>query len=1491
MRLPRFRAVRRHPSRHKRLSHREPLGPRSRRLVLEPLEDRRLLSLVFSPPAPLNTNAAYDSGKDMSVAIATDGDGNWVAVWSSDDDLGGSIEVDSDILFAHSTDNGRTWTSPTALNTNADTDSGDDGSPELATDGEGNWVAVWTSSDDLGGTVGTDHDILFARSMDDGYTWSAPVALSTDGGSGRFDYDPQVVIDDTGTWVVVWVSDEDPHSPCDSGVFLARSANFGLSWTQPVALNTGAGDCDDQSPYLTTDGSGNWVVVWCSAGDLGGTIGTDLDIFVSRSENRGVTWTDPVALNNDAHSDTYIDHLPCVATDRAGSWVSVWSRAIAGQGVAELLVARSDNNGRTWSDPSPFITYPGSDISNDNSPRMMSDGAGYWVAVWNSFDYGGMTGDHEALVSESHDNGYTWSDPLRLNSDSDSLRDTYPEVATDGAGNWVVVWNSIDDLGGTIGTTDPFEYDILVVTAARFDWGDAPIAFSSTVFPDGAHHVVAPSFCLGHRLDDETNAQQDVHATGDDLRGIDDEDGVVWDGPLVPGQMASVTVFVTDQDDRGGLLNAWIDFDKDHEWTDAEEHILSDAAVHAGPNQFPFLVPGGIPTGVTFARFRLSTQAGLGPGGIAPDGEVEDYEVHIVESGFGTIRGQAWDDLTNTGVRDPDDPGLDGVLVRLLDANTGGLLVETTTGSVDYDGTPGIDPFSERGLYEFVNVPVGRYEILVIDPDYRLRTYPPDGAKHVVTVWADSKVGYWPVEAPPSAGPSSNWVAGPWAGDEDEFFSVMDIEIDLPDSSGEFDGDPDDVIHLSGTTRVARGEPSGDPAEVDTEIVAMHLVGEGANLGRVTVFAGDGEANLSHDGDLYSPGIVIQSLDPESAGSDFGIRVRLEIPGQGLELLNDSDDPIHVSSSISQFPPYGEAHQWLGNTVSLFDPRHEERARILDLTYTPQVGLDFGSRRQTDWGDAPGDTYPTWAVGNGARHPILPGFFLGSDVDDEPDGQPNADATGDDVGERDDEDGVTFLTPLIPTQMASIEVAASADGYLDAWIDFGDDGRWYQPGDQIFASRPLVEGPNRLDFIVPAGALVTPKTFARFRFSSTGGLQYDGPAVDGEVEDYGVRIGVLGGEKWVQEPDLTVNGYSLDVSDIGGDTRTLADDFECTRAGRLTEVRFWGSWFADMKGELTNVHLGVYGDDPAGPGGSDPANTYAQPDGLLWEMDFGPGDYSEQLTAIVNPGGAEWGGYWWDPLYSMEPWAEGEQQVWEYRLQVPPAEAFLQTGTPASPIVYWLAVGVSTNSAPFGWRTRPSAEHFGSGTVHDTGGWDELYYPLTQDPIDMAFGMTYQADSMEIDWGDAPNPRPAALGEYPTLAGSNGAGHLVTPGFNLGASVDADTDGQQDPDALGDDDDGNDDEDGVDLGGPLAVGQATQITVTVTDTIGAGGFLNAWIDFDQNGAWTDPGEQVIVKQPVTDGTNTFDLTVPPAAARGGDVRPLPLEHIWRLAARRRRPRR
>ena len=163
----------------------------------------------------------------------------------------------------------------------------------------------------------------------------------------------------------------------------------------------------------------------------------------------------------------------------------------------------------------------------------------------------------------------------------------------------------------------------------------------------------------------------------------------------------------------------------------------------------------------------------------------------------------------------------------------------------------------------------------------------------------------------------------------------------------------------------------------------------------------------------------------------------------------------------------------------------------------PQVEMDYG--------DAPDPAYQTLSANDGARHIVDGLTILGYLIDAEADAWQSPDATGDDLDNFADEDGIIFDSGLISGSMASITVIASTPGYLNAWIDFDGNGDWDDGHDQIFLDTPVNAGDNYVNINVPAG-LSQVTTFARFRITTYTGVGYFGLATDGEVEDYEVEI-------------------------------------------------------------------------------------------------------------------------------------------------------------------------------------------------------------------------------------------------------------------------------------------------------------------------------------------------------------------------------------------------
>ncbi len=417
----------------------------------------------------------------------------------------------------------------------------------------------------------------------------------------------------------------------------------------------------------------------------------------------------------------------------------------------------------------------------------------------------------------------------------------------------------------------------------------------------------------------------------------------------------------------------------------------------------------------------------------------------------------------------------------------------------------------------------------------------------------------------------------------------------------------------------------------------------------------------------------------------------------------------------------------------IYPPGHEMQGESIDLAFVIATEPHAGA----DWGDAPDPTYPTLGASFGANHTIVPGVMMGASIDSEPDGQPDFFATGDDNDGSDDEDGVVFVTPLMPGMPATVEVTTSCGGFIDEWIDFDGDGTWAGLNEQI-AAGVWVAGSSifPIAFNVPATAGPGP-TFARFRFNTAGPISYAGPAPDGEVEDYRVQIEDGLEYKWIQWPDLSTTGIDVHVME----PLILADDYLCEMPGWVNEITIWGSWLNDYMPEgaypgLVDFILSFHADIPESISGL----GYSTPGEVLWCEYFPIGSFDvEQWWPGIEEGWLEP----YDGLYTFP----ADWTCWRYYFHLPVEESFHQLGTPDNPIVYWLDVQAIPHDpdAFFGWKT--SLDHWnddavwGEGWEPYIGPWYELRYPQGHpywpESIDLAFTLRHEIDT-DVDEAPAP---------------------------------------------------------------------------------------------------------------------------------------------------------
>ncbi len=179
-----------------------------------------------------------------------------------------------------------------------------------------------------------------------------------------------------------------------------------------------------------------------------------------------------------------------------------------------------------------------------------------------------------------------------------------------------------------------------------------------------------------------------------------------------------------------------------------------------------------------------------------------------------------------------------------------------------------------------------------------------------------------------------------------------------------------------------------------------------------------------------------------------------------------------------------------------------------------------GNMLQTDiedYGDLPINSSGQYFFPIAAH--IIAGPKLGALIDAEGFVQPDINALGDDNNGQDDEDGVTFVTPLMAGEVAVVRIIVSAPGYLSGWIDFDGNSVLDSIDQGVFLNGTSVPDVNKLHlpnagvhnigFTVPANGNGT-SMYSRWRITAaaddlpTNGFPAGtgGKAVNGEVEDY-----------------------------------------------------------------------------------------------------------------------------------------------------------------------------------------------------------------------------------------------------------------------------------------------------------------------------------------------------------------------------------------------------
>lgn len=262
---------------------------------------------------------------------------------------------------------------------------------QVAVDGNGALHVVYAS--------GSQGEIFYAKSLDNGATWTGPVNLSNTSADSK---NPSLAVDASGNLYVAWQEAQ----PGNFDIFYTRWN--GTAWSAPGNVSNNSGS--SQNPSIVVAGTTPHVA-WDD--------NTSGNSEIYYSKNTGA-WTAQENVSSNGTESTQ----PSMTVDTAGALHVVWEDK------------PSSNPDVYYSVKTTGAWGPAQNISNTTNsslnPRIVSIGSSELIAVW-----------EEAVTSSNSDVFYarkvsTWTGSAAVNSTSS--QSTNPALSVDGQGIVYLVW-------------------------------------------------------------------------------------------------------------------------------------------------------------------------------------------------------------------------------------------------------------------------------------------------------------------------------------------------------------------------------------------------------------------------------------------------------------------------------------------------------------------------------------------------------------------------------------------------------------------------------------------------------------------------------------------------------------------------------------------------------------------------------------------------------------------------------------------------------------------------------------------------------------------------------------------------------------------------------------------------------------------------------------------------------------------------------------------
>jgi YD repeat-containing protein len=279
-------------------------------------------------------------------------------------------------------------------------------------------------------------------------------------------YNPAAAMDISGDFVICWYDSRDGDPDIYAQQYNASGGALGAN----LMINDDAPGIIQTAPAIAMDNEGNFVICWQDYRD------GDNNIYAQRYDAAG----NPVGINfrvdNDPESGTQLS--PSIAMNVAGGFIICWQDNRNSN--YDIYAQRYDAAGAPLG--TNFLVNDTAGLEQQSYPSTAMDGTGNFVICWQ--DGRDSVGDYN-IYAQLYDTAGTRVGTNFLVNDTTVIeQQTYPSIAMDNAGNFVICWEDYRNGDGD-------------VYAQRYDAGGNPVSTNFKVNDDpGTREQWCPSVTI-----------------------------------------------------------------------------------------------------------------------------------------------------------------------------------------------------------------------------------------------------------------------------------------------------------------------------------------------------------------------------------------------------------------------------------------------------------------------------------------------------------------------------------------------------------------------------------------------------------------------------------------------------------------------------------------------------------------------------------------------------------------------------------------------------------------------------------------------------------------------------------------------------------------------------------------------------------------------------------------------------------------------------------